>query len=124
MPVGNGVTRATIVWIVAAAAVGGVAGVLWVLRSDIGGGRTGTPVVAGSIVLTLLAAALLYHGIMVAAREQDQQADRVAKRRRQGRPASGPQGPQDRQGGTGPQRPQGPPPPDDEPLTFRRGKRI
>ena len=111
---GTGVTRATIVWIVAAAAVGGVAGVLWVLRSDIGGGRTGTPVVAGSIVLTLLAAA----------REQDQQADRVAKRRRQGRPASGPQGPQDRQGGTGPQRPQGPPPPDDEPLTFRRGKRI
>lgn len=79
---GNGVTRATIVWIVAAALVGGVAGVLWVLRSDLGGGRTGTPIVVGSVVLTILAAALLYHGMMVAAREQDRRADRVAERQR------------------------------------------
>ena len=80
---GNGVTRATIVWIVAAAVVGGVAGVLWLLRSDLGGGRSGTPIVAGSIALTLIAAAMLYHGIMVAASEQDRRADLVAKRRRQ-----------------------------------------
>ena len=106
---GNGVTRATIVWIVAAAVVGSVAGVLWVLRSDLGGGRSGTPIVVGSIALTLLAAAMLYHGIMLAAREQDLRADLVAKRRRQERPGA---------------RPQGPPPADDEPLTFRRGKRI
>ena len=118
---GNGVTRATLVWIVAAAVVGGVAGVLWVLRSELGGAHTGTPIVAGSIVLTLLAAVLLYHGIMVAAREQDARSDRVAQRRRPGRPAPGPQTlPQPRvQNG-----PQGRPPADDEPLTFRRGKQI
>ena len=57
--VGKGVTRATIIWIVAAAVVGAVAGVLWVLRSEIGGAHTGTPVVVGSVVLTLVAAALL-----------------------------------------------------------------
>jgi peptidoglycan/LPS O-acetylase OafA/YrhL len=110
--VGNGVTRATIVWIVAAAAVGGVAGVLWVMRSELGGAHTGTVIVVGSIVLTLLAAALLYHGIMVAAREQDRRSDLVAQRRRPARPAPAPQ------------RPKGPPPADDEPLTFRRGKQI
>ena len=70
--------------------MGGVAGVLWVLRSDLGGGRTGTPIVVGSVVLTLLAAALLYHGIMVAAREQDRRADLVAER------AAGPAGRPDR----------------------------
>jgi len=106
--VGNGVTRATIVWIVAAAAVGGVAGVLWVLRSDLGGGRTGTPIVVGSVVLTLLAAALLYHGIIVAAREQDRRADLVAERQQAhlGTPTDSM------------------PSVDDEPLTFRRGNRI
>ena len=105
----SGVTRATVVWIVAAAVVGGVAGVLWLLRSDLGGGRSGTPIVAGSIALTLLAAAMLYRGIMVAASEQDRRADLVARRRRHERPSP---------------RPQGPPPADDEPMTFRRGKRI
>jgi hypothetical protein len=110
-----------LVWIVAAAVVGAVAGVLWVLRSELGGAHTGTPIVAGSIVLTLLAAVLLYHGIMVAAREQDARSDRVAQRRRPGRPAPGPQTlPQPRvQNG-----PQGRPSADDEPLTFRRGKQI
>ncbi len=106
---GNRVTRATIVWIVAAAVVGSLAGVLWLLRSDLGGGRSGTPIVLGSIGLTLLAATMLYHGIMVAAREQDRRADLVA--------TTGPQGRQ----GPGPQ---DPPPADDEPLTFRRGKPI
>ncbi len=106
---GNGVTRATVVWIVAAAVVGSLSGVLWLLRSDLGGGRSGTPIVVGSIALTLLAATMLYHGIMVAAREQDRRADLVAKRR-----AQEPPGP----------RPQGPHPADDEPLTFRRGKPI
>jgi hypothetical protein len=129
--VGNGVTRATLVWIAAAAVVGGVAGVLWVLRSEIGGAHTSTPLVVGSIGLTLLAAVLLYHGIMVAAREQDRRSDLVAQRRRQERPASRPDagsGPR-----TGSQRRPSPGSPraasrplvdEDEPLTFRRGKQI
>jgi hypothetical protein len=53
------VTRATIVWVAAAAVVGSLAGVLWLLRSDLGGGRSGTPIVVGSIGLTLLAACML-----------------------------------------------------------------
>ena len=106
---GNGVTRATVVWIVAAAVVGSLSGVLWLLRSDLGGGRSGTPIVVGSIALTLLAATMLYHGIMVAAGEQDRRADLVAKRSQGARP--------------GPST-QSLPPVDDEPLTFRRGKRI
>jgi hypothetical protein len=107
--VGNRVTRATIVWVVAAAVVGSLAGVLWLLRSDLGGGRSGTPIVVGSIGLTLLAACMLYHGIMVAAREQDRRADLVA--------IHGSQRPQGA-------RPQDPPPADDEPLTFHRGTPI
>ena len=131
---GNGVTRATLVWIAAAAVVGGVAGVLWVLRSEIGGAHTGTPLVVGSVGLTLLAAALLYHGIMVAAREQDRRSDLVAQRRRPDRPAPG-QAARTRAGSdAGPRTlPQGRPAPrtasrpladEDEPLTFRRGKQI
>ncbi|GAA2157843.1 hypothetical protein GCM10009826_21470 [Humibacillus xanthopallidus] len=108
------------VWIAAAAVVGGVSGVLWVLRSEIGGAHTGTPVVVGSIVLTLLAAALLYHGIMVAAREQDRRSDLVAQRRRQERPAPGPASPKR----PAPRSQTPPQADDDEPLTFRRGKQI
>ncbi|TQM57254.1 hypothetical protein [Humibacillus xanthopallidus] len=126
---GNGVTRATMVWIVAAAVVGGVAGVLWVLRSEIGGAHTGTPVVVGSVVLTLLAAALLYHGIMVAAREQDRRSDLVAQRRRQDSPAPRSVARSGAGSGAGSARPapravDRPPVDEDEPLTFRRGKQI
>jgi peptidoglycan/LPS O-acetylase OafA/YrhL len=112
--VGRGVTRATLVWIVAAALVGGLAGVLWVLRSEIGGAHTSAPVVIGAVVLTLIAAALLYHGIMVSAREQDRRSDRVAQRRTEVPPQARPTG----------RPPQGRPSADDEPLTFRRGKQI
>jgi hypothetical protein len=117
--VGKGVTRATIIWIVAAAVVGAVAGVLWVLRSEIGGAHTGTPVVVGSVVLTLVAAALLYHGIMVAASEQDRGSDRVAQPRRQNPPQAG--------ASSGPRpapRSEGGPPAHEGPLTFRRGKQL
>jgi peptidoglycan/LPS O-acetylase OafA/YrhL len=116
------------VWIVAAAVVGGVAGVLWVLRSEIGGAHTGTPVVVGSVVLTLLAAALLYHGIMVAAREQDRRSDLVAQRR-QGSPATRNGARSGAGSGAGSARPAPraaarPQADEDEPLTFRRGKQI
>ncbi len=89
MPVSNGATRATVVWIVAAAVVGSAAGILWVLRSELGGGHTGTPIVVGSIVLTLLAAGLLYHGIIVAAGEQDRRAELLEQRRRERGPTPG-----------------------------------
>ncbi|MCU1539018.1 MAG: hypothetical protein JWP82_3369 [Humibacillus sp.] len=82
---GIGLTRATVVWIVAAAVVGSAAGVLWVLRSDLGGDHSATAVLIGAVVLTLLAAGLLYRGILVAAGEQDRRAERLEERRRQER---------------------------------------
>lgn len=70
-PVGTSMTRATIIWFVGAAVVGAIAGGLHVLRSDIGGGHTGMPLAVGAYALTGLAALMLYHGVVVAAREQD-----------------------------------------------------
>ena len=67
-------TRVTIIWFVGAAVVGAAAGVLHVLRTDLGGSHTGTPITVGAWGLTALAALMLYHGIMVAAREQDEAA--------------------------------------------------
>ncbi|GAA2472563.1 hypothetical protein [Terrabacter carboxydivorans] len=64
-------TRATIIWFVGAAVVGAIAGGLHLLRSAIGGSHTGTPLAVSAYGLTLLAAAMLFHGIVVAAREQD-----------------------------------------------------
>jgi hypothetical protein len=64
-------TRATIIWFVGAAVVGAVAGGLHLLRSDIGGAHTGVLLAVGAYALTGLSAALLYHGVVVAAREQD-----------------------------------------------------
>ncbi len=84
---GIGLTRATIVWIVAAAVIGSAAGVLWVLRSDLGGDHSGTPLLVAAVVLTLLAAGLLYRGLLVAAGEQDRRADLVDERRRAKRAA-------------------------------------
>jgi len=68
-------TRVTIIWFVGAAVVGGVAGVLHVLRSDLGGAHTGVALAVGAWAATLVAALMLYHGIVVAAAEQDEAAD-------------------------------------------------
>jgi len=64
-------TRATIIWFVGAAVVGAVAGGLHVLRSEIGGAHTGLPLTVSAFALTAVAAAMLFHGVMLAAREQD-----------------------------------------------------
>lgn len=64
-------TRATIIWFVGAAVVGAIAGGLHLLRSDIGGAHTGVLLTVGAYALTGLAAVMLYHGVVVAAREQD-----------------------------------------------------
>ncbi|GAA2041656.1 hypothetical protein GCM10009740_37480 [Terrabacter terrae] len=64
-------TRATIIWFVGAAVVGAAAGGLHLLRSQIGGAHTGLPLAVGAFGLTALAAAMLYHGVVIAAREQD-----------------------------------------------------
>ncbi|WP_156022929.1 hypothetical protein [Terracoccus sp. 273MFTsu3.1] len=68
---GNSMTRATIIWFVGAAVVGAVAGGLHLLRSSIGGAHTGLPLAVSAFALTALAAAMLFHGVMLAAREQD-----------------------------------------------------
>ena len=70
-PVGNSMTRATIIWFVGAAVVGAIAGGLHLLRSDIGGAHTGLPLAVGAYAVTVLAAAMLFHGVVLAAREQD-----------------------------------------------------
>jgi hypothetical protein len=64
-------TRATIIWFVGAAVVGAIAGGLHLLRSEIGGARTGLPLAVSAFALTVLAAVMLFHGVMLAAREQD-----------------------------------------------------
>ena len=70
-PVGKTTTRATIIWFVGAAVVGAAAGGLHLLRSEIGGAHTGLPLAVGAFGLTALAAVMLYHGVVIAAREQD-----------------------------------------------------
>jgi hypothetical protein len=57
--------------LVGAAVVGAIAGGLHLLRSDIGGAHTGLLLTVGAYALTVLSAAMLYHGVVVAAREQD-----------------------------------------------------
>jgi hypothetical protein len=64
-------TRATIIWFVGAAVVGAIAGGLHLLRSEIGGAHTGLPLSLSAFALTAVAAAMLFHGVMLAAREQD-----------------------------------------------------
>jgi hypothetical protein len=64
-------TGSTIIWFVGAAVVGIWAGVLHVLRSEIGGAHQGRPLTVGAFALTALAALMLYHGVVLAAREQD-----------------------------------------------------
>src|SRR4051812_49132745 len=67
-------TRATIIWFVGAAVVGAGAGGLHLLRSEIGGAHTGLPLAVSAFALTTLSAAMLFHGVMVAAHEQDDAA--------------------------------------------------
>jgi type IV secretory pathway TrbL component len=64
-------TRGTIVWFVGSAVVGAAAGGLHLLRSELGGAHTGVPLAVGAFGLTALAAAMLFHGVVLAAREQD-----------------------------------------------------
>jgi selenocysteine lyase/cysteine desulfurase len=70
------VTRATIIWFVGGAVVGVAAAGLHVLRTDIGGSHTGTAITVAAWGATVLAALMLYRGIIVAAREQDEHARR------------------------------------------------
>ena len=69
-------TRVTFIWFVGGAVVGVAAAGLHVLRTDIGGAHTGTALAVGAWAATILAALMLYRGIMVAAAEQDEAARR------------------------------------------------
>ncbi|MGW5241187.1 hypothetical protein ACWEOW_19810 [Monashia sp. NPDC004114] len=73
---GSSVTRVTIIWFVGGAVVGVAAAGLHVLRTDVGGAHTGMAITVGAWAATILAALMLYRGIMVAASEQDEAARR------------------------------------------------
>ncbi|MER7072384.1 hypothetical protein [Terrabacter sp. NPDC000476] len=103
----SSMTRATIIWFVGAAVVGAAAGGLHLLRSDLGGAHTGTPLTVGAYGLTALAALMLYHGVVVAAREQDAAA-----------------GPEQPQPARKPEPQPGGSPPDPTVYTFRGGKPV
>ena len=113
-------TRVTIIWFVGAAVVGAAAGVLHVLRSDLGGAHTGTPLAVGAWGLTVVAGLMIYHGIVVAAGEQDEAARR-ARRTAAGRAAwtAAAYDPY-----AHPTRDSQAEPVDDEAYTFRRGKEL
>jgi len=64
-------TRGTIIWFIGSAVVGTAAGGLHLLRSELGGAHTGLPLAVGAFALTALAAAMLFHGVVLAGREQD-----------------------------------------------------
>ena len=51
--------------------MGGVAAVLHVLRSDLGGAHTSLGLAVSAWLVTALAALMLYHGVVVAAEAQD-----------------------------------------------------
>ncbi len=70
-PVGTSLTPVTVIWFIGAAIVGAIAGGLHVLRSAIGGSHTELPLMISAFALTALAAAMLFHGVMLAARAQD-----------------------------------------------------
>jgi hypothetical protein len=74
--VGHSITRATVVWFVGAAVVGAAAGILHLFRSAFGGGNSALGLAVATFALTLVAAAMLYRGIIVAAAEQDAAAAR------------------------------------------------
>ncbi|WP_323095923.1 hypothetical protein [Intrasporangium sp. YIM S08009] len=63
--------RSAALWLVGAALVGGVAAVLHVLRSDLGGAHTSLGLEVSAWLVTALAALMLYHGVVVAAQAQD-----------------------------------------------------
>ena len=63
--------RSAALWLVGAALVGGVAAVLHVLRSDLGGAHTSLGLAVSAWLVTALAALMLYHGVVVAAEAQD-----------------------------------------------------
>lgn len=70
--VGNSRTRAAaVIWFVGAALVGAVAGGLHLLRSQIFGAHQGLSLTLSAFGLTALAAVMLFHGVVLAARAQD-----------------------------------------------------
>lgn len=75
--VGTSMTRATVIWFVAAVVTGTVAAGLHVLRSEVGGTHDALALAVAAWLFTGLTAVLLYRGIMTAAGEQDE-----AERRR------------------------------------------
>lgn len=70
-------TRATVIWFVAAVVTGAVAAGLHLLRSEVGGAHDALALAVAAWLVTGLTAVLLYRGIMTAATEQDE-----AERRR------------------------------------------
>lgn len=70
--VGKSPTRAaSVIWFVGAALVGAVAAGLHLLRSQILGAHQGVTLTLSAFGLTALAAVMLFHGVVLAARAQD-----------------------------------------------------
>ena len=107
-------TRGTIIWFIGSAVVGAAAGGLHLLRSELGGAHPGLPLAVGAFALTALAAAMLFHGVVLAGREQDAAA---------GPP---PMPVEDGVAETWPAEPKGPTEPVEAPevYTFRAGKPV
>lgn len=76
---GTSITRATLIWFVAAVVTGAVAAGLHVLRSEVGGAHDALALAVAAWLVTGLTAVLIYRGITTAAVEQDE-----AERRRRG----------------------------------------
>jgi hypothetical protein len=139
-PVSTTTRRSAALWLVGAALVGAAAAVLHVLRSDFGGGHASPGLAVSAYLVTGLAALMLYHGIVVAARAQDAAApraieDEVEPWPRPGDPSDGTALDRDRVDPVDPVDPLDPldhpdaattPPAVEthEVYTFRRGKRI
>ncbi|OFE18975.1 hypothetical protein BA895_02140 [Humibacillus sp. DSM 29435] len=70
-------TRATVIWFVAAVVTGAVAAGLHLLRSEVGGAHDAPALAVAAWLVTGLTSVLLYRGMMTAATEQDE-----AERRR------------------------------------------
>ena len=65
-------TRATLIWFVAAVVTGAVAAGLHVLRSEVGGAHDALALAVAAWLVTGLTAVLIYRGITTAAVEQDE----------------------------------------------------
>lgn len=70
--VGTSMTRASLIWFVAAVVTGAVAAGLHLLGSEVGGNHDSVALAVAAWLFTALAGLMVYRGIMTAAGEQDE----------------------------------------------------